>query len=195
MRKLVPVLLTFVASACTFSGESRYRDNADLERPPTVAVDKKDAEMAATEQAETPKRRHGKGLKSDVYKVQDSEVRFRIKRLYDESWLLVNQALQLRELKIPDQDRSKGVYYVEFDGSGFLSQAASLFASSDHKAATYLIKLTSEGDETEVVVGLANPEEQVNKYDNKDGSDASKDSSDSLAQVLFDTLEEEIKEE
>lgn len=194
MRKLLLLHLTVLLIACASNNDTRYRDNSELERPPTVAIDPKDAELAASELTETPRKRHGKGLKSDVFKVQDSEVRFRIKRLYDESWGLVDQALQLRELKIPDQDRSKGVYYVEFDGRGFLSQAASFFATS-HKPATYLVRLTSEGDETEVTVGLANSEEQTSKADLKDGVNTSDDASASLTQVLFDTLEEEVKEE
>ncbi len=193
MRKLLLIIFVFALTACSSNGDSRYRDNSELEHPPTVAVDKKDAETAA-EQKEEPKRRHGKGLKSDAYMEEGSEVTLRIKRSYDESWILVNQALQLRELKIPDQDRSKGVFYVEFDGSGFLSQASSFFAS-DHKATTYLIKLTGEGEETEVTVRLANPEEQVGKNMQKGDDKSLENSSSNLTQVIFDTLQDEVKEE
>lgn len=195
MRNYQLLFLPFILIACSVGGDSHYRDNSALERPPNVVVDKNAGDTTSSEeQVVEPKKRHGKGLKSDVNKVENSEVKLRIKRPYDESWLLLGQALQLRELKIPDQDRSKGVYYVAFDGSGFLSQATSFFANDDHKAPTYLVKLIDEGEETEVSVVLANPEEQSNKSASK-GETNSDDSSANLTEVLFDTLHDEVKEE
>jgi outer membrane biogenesis lipoprotein LolB len=63
-------LLTFLAAlliaACT-SDNSRYQDNANLERPPEMPAPQS-TELATDNELEQPIRRHGKGLKSDVYR-------------------------------------------------------------------------------------------------------------------------------
>jgi NlpB/DapX lipoprotein len=178
-------------TACSIAEtDKRYRDTTELERPPEVIVDPKSVEAAAANTVDAPRRRNGKGLKSDVYRVEDSSQKLRIKRPYDESWLLVNQVLQLHELKITDQDRSSGVYYIEFNGNGLLS-----FFSGTAKAPTYLVKLEIQGEETEITVSKANKEEQNDSSSNKDGVESSEDGSESLTSVLFDSLHDEVKED
>ncbi len=183
----------FLTACASSNDEGHYRDMSELERPPSVTVDKHDTE-AASNGVDIPRRRHGKGLKDDVYKVDGESNKLRIKRPYDESWLLVDRVLQHHELKIADQDRSKGMYYVEYDGSGLFSQATALF-SNHHKPTIYLLKLDSQGDETELNVAIANKEEQTDSSSAKDGTDKSNDASASLTDLLFDSLHDEVKED
>ena len=189
-------MLGITLSGCMTNHESRYRDNTALERPPTVKITKEDAEIAAANELEPVKRHHGKGLKSDVYKVEGSETRLRIKRSNEESWPLIRQAIQLHELKIADEDRSKGVFYVVYDGGGLFNQAASLF-TSDEKKQTYFLKMEESLDgETELTVSMANNEEQADPAGSKDGVDSSsQDGSGDLSDLLFDALYNEVKED
>ncbi len=186
--------------ACLFligcaSDDSRYQDNANLERPPEIPIDKQAAEQAAANEIEKPIRRHGKGLKSDVYVPEGSHSEFRIKRTFDEAWSLLNQAIQQNELKIADQDRSKGSFYVTYDGGSFLSTATSIFGTG-HKR-TYLLKVEPQNEETWVTVSLASKNEETDSGSLKDGTadSSDEDKSTKLLELLFDALHDSIKDE
>jgi uncharacterized lipoprotein len=181
--------------ACA-SDNARYQDNANLERPPEVPIDKQAAEQIAANEIDPPIRRHGKGLKSDVYKPEDPTTELRIKRNFDESWSLLGRAILHNELKVADEDRSKGAYYIAYDGGGLLNSATSFFADKKDKT-TYLVLVEPEGEETKVTVSLASKDEQTGTKHNKDGGsdDSSVDKSASLSELLFDTLHDVVKED
>jgi uncharacterized lipoprotein len=178
------------------SENSRYKDNANLERPPEVPVDKQAAQQQAINVTDAPIRRHGKGLKSDVFRVEGSPSELKIKRSFDEAWSLLNQAIQHNELKINDQDRSKGAYYVAY-GSGDLFGLSSLFPKNSIDQPTYLLKLEPADQETTVTVSLANTHEQSDTGKLKDGvtDDATEDKSEKLLELLYDTLHDTVKDE
>lgn len=186
-------LLTLIVGCASES--SRYKDNSSLERPPEVPVNKEAAAQNAANDVEPPKRRHGKGLKSDVYLVESSGTALKMKRTFDEAWSLINQAIQHNELKINDQDRSKGAYYVAY-GSGGLLGISSVFSDDDHLP-TYLLKVEAEDQETKVTVSLASTHEQNDSSKLKDGTadDAAEDKSEKLLELLYDTLHDTVKDE
>lgn len=186
--------MAIVLVACA-SDDSRYRDNANLERPPEMPIDKQAAEQIAANELEAPVRRRGKGLKSDVYKVDGSPNEFTIKRTFDEAWSLLNQAIQHNELKVPDQDRSKGLYYVAYDGGNFLSNATSFFDSGSKP--TYLLQVKTQGEETKVIVSFASKNEEADTGSAKDGfADSSlEDKSAGLLELLYDTLHDTVKDD
>ncbi len=185
--------LTFIAGCA--SETSRYKDNSSLERPPEAPVNKEAAAQNATDDVEPPRRRHGKGLKSDVYQVEGSGAELKIKRTFDEAWSLINQAIQHNELKIRDQDRSKGTYYVAYGNSGLLG-IASVF-SDDDRLPTYLLKVAAEDQEAKVTVSLASTHEQSDASRLKDGvaGESSEDKSEQLLELMFDTLHDTVKDE
>jgi len=193
------ILFNFILTAVLMVGcaseNSRYKDNASLERPPAVPIDKQAAEQQAMNELETPVRRHGKGLKSDVYRVEGSSREIKLKRTYDETWSLLNQAIQHNELKINDQDRSKGAYYVAY-GGGSMFGLTSLFAGNSNQP-TYLIKIEPQDQETRVTVGLANTHEQSDSGKLKDGiaDELTADKSENLLELLYDTLHDTVKDE
>jgi uncharacterized lipoprotein len=189
------VLAALCLVACA-SDNSRYHDNANLERPPEVPINKQAAEQTTANELEAPKRRHGKGLKSDVYMVEGSSAALQIKRGFDESWSLLHQAIQHHELKITDQDRSKGFYYIAYHGGGLLSGATSLFGDSSNLP-TYLLKVEPQGEETRVTASLANKNEQVESGNLKAGAsnNSSEDKSEKLLELLYDTLHDVVKSE
>jgi uncharacterized lipoprotein len=172
----------------------RYQDNANLERPPEIPIDKQAAEQVAANEIEKPMRRHGKGLKSDVYRVESSTTELKIKRSFDEAWSLLHQAIQHNGLKVTDQDRSKGNYYVAFNGGSFFSSAASLF-SDERNQPTYLLKVEAQGEETRLIASLANKDEQSKPKGQDSTIDNSENKSSKLLELLYDTLHDSIKDE
>lgn len=191
--KMIMLVAVSLLTACTSSiGDSRYKDTHDLERPPAVVTEKLTPEQQEASEREAPRRRHGKGLGSDVFMVDGTDRAFKFKRSFDEAWNFLNRAIQLKELKITDQDRSKGVFYVAYNGSGFLNNATSLF-KDDKDQTIYLLKVEGSGDETSVVVGLASKDEQSNSA-TKDKS-STEDASAKLVNLLYDTLHDDVKDE
>ncbi len=188
------VLLAFIAGCA--SETSRYKDNSSLERPPEVPVNKEAAAQNAADDVEPPRRRHGKGLKSDVYRVEGSATELKIKRSFDEAWSLMNQAIQHNELNISDQDRSKGIYYVAY-GGGDLFGLSSLFPKGSIEQPTYLLKVESEDQETKVTASFADLHEQSDSGKTKDGvaDDTTEDKSEQLLELLYDTLHDTVKDE
>jgi uncharacterized lipoprotein len=175
------------------SDSSRYRDNASLEKPPEVIVKQSDTNNdIAPEQEEIPFKRHGKGLKSDVFRHDESIAKLSIKRPFDQAWLLLSQAIQINELKVTDQDRSHGEYYVAFDNRGILSQATSFFGEESNKT-TYLIKVEEADNLTTCRIQLARKEEQSASSD-KNGEQFAEGAME-LTEKLFDTLQNDVKEE
>ena len=183
----------FLLISCSATNDSRYKNNATLERPPEIPIDKQGTEQRAVNEPEPPKRRYRKGLNSDIYRVEGSNNEMSIKRDYDESWILVGQAILLRDLKIADQDRSKGNYYVVYDG-GSLFGGYSPF--SDDSKSTYLLRVESQNEETKVTVTYANKEEQSDSGSLKDGvAETSDDLSERLLELIYNTLHDDVKQD
>jgi uncharacterized lipoprotein len=193
------ILLTFWF--CIFlvgcaTEDSRYKDNANLERPPEIPIDKQAAGQNAANEIEQPvRRRHGKGLKSDVYIPEGSHSELKIKRSFDESWSLLNQVIQNNELKITDQDRSKGALYVSYDGGGLLSGASSFFGTGNKR--TYLLMVEPQNEETRLTVSLAGKNEDTDSGNLKDGiaNKPAEDNSAKLLELIYDTLHDSVKDE
>lgn len=193
VKQLLFLLAVLLLSACGTTKDSRYRDNARLERPPEIPVDQQAAEQRAVNELEPQKRRHKKGLGSDIYKVEGSSRELGIKRGYDESWSLLGRAILLKDLKVADQDRSKGTYYVVYDG-GSIFGGYSPF--SDESKSTYLLKVDSQGDETKVAVSFANKEDQTDSIKiNSNDPDRPEDLSERLSDLLYETLHDDVKDD
>jgi hypothetical protein len=197
MRSTVIILLvSLLLLACGTTDNSRYKDNSNLERPPELPVNKQTDEQAAVNELETPVRRYGKGLKSDVYTTEGSPLELKIKRSFDEAWSLLSRAIEHNDLKVPDQDRSKGLYYVAYDGGGLFGSAASLLGGEKNQP-TYMLKVEPQGEETQVTVSFASKDELNGADSLKDGvaGSSSEDQSEKLLELLYDTLHDDIKNE
>lgn len=192
-ERLLVLMVVMLVAACSSTGDSRYKNNVNLERPPEIPIDQQAAEQRAANELEPSKRRHRKGLGSDVYKAEGSPTQLSIKRGYDESWSLLGHAILQKELKVADQDRSKGTYYVVYDG-GSIFGGYSPF--SDEAKSTYQLKVESQGDETKITVSFANKEEQTDSVKIKSGdSDRPEDLSERLLDLLYDTLHDDVKDD
>ena len=116
-------------------------------------------ELATDNELEQPIRRHGKGLKSDVYLIEGVTA-MQLKRSFDETWSFLHQAIIENELKVTDEDRSKGLYYIAYGSTGLFGKAVSMLDVEIDKD-TYLVRVEPIGEETKVTVSLANKEEQT----------------------------------
>jgi uncharacterized lipoprotein len=190
---IVISLAASILTACASTEDSRYKDTHNLETPPDVAVEKLTPEQQKVNELDAPKRRRHKGLGADVYKDEGFEQALKIKRSFDESWSLLGHAIQQNDLKVPDQDRSKGVYYVIYNGNGLLTGAVSFF-KDDKSQTTYLLKVEATGDETSVVASLASKDEQTDT-DRKNEKKLDEDNSAKLVDLLYDTLHDDVKDE
>jgi uncharacterized lipoprotein len=116
-----------------------------------------------------------------------------LKRGYDESWSLLHQAIIENELKVTDEDRSKGLYYIAYGSNGLFGKAASMLDVEFDKD-TYLLKLEPQGEETKVTVSLANKEEQTASKTGAGAEEAgANDQSQDLLDLLFNTLHDKVK--
>ncbi|MSS75790.1 MAG: outer membrane protein assembly factor BamC [Methyloglobulus sp.] len=194
-KTLSILLLTLSLSACGTTDSGRYKDNANLERPPELPINKQTAEQVAANEVEAPIiRRHGKGLKSDIYRAEGASSEFKIKRSFDEAWSILNRAIQHNDLKVTDQDRSKGFYYVAYN-TGFFGKASSYFGDERNQP-TYLLKVEAQGEETSVTASLASKDEQTDSENPKNaGDETSQDQSPKLIELLYDTLRDDLKDE
>jgi hypothetical protein len=190
---IVIALAASILTACTSTEDSRYKDTHNLETPPEVVIEKPMAEQQKVNELDAPKHRRHKGLGTDVYKDESSGQALKIKRSFDESWSLLGHAIQQNDIRVPDHDRSKGVYYVIYNGSGFLTDAVSFFKDNKSQA-TYLLKVEPTGDETSVVVSLASKDEQTDA-DRKNVDKLDEDNSAKLVNLLYETLHDDVKDE
>jgi outer membrane protein assembly factor BamC len=75
------------------------------------------------------------------------------------AWRLTGVALDRVGFAVEDRDRSKGIYYVRYDDpskggteKGWMSKLAFWHGDDEKSVAQYQVKLTSDGDQTRVIV-------------------------------------------
>jgi outer membrane protein assembly factor BamC len=75
------------------------------------------------------------------------------------AWRLTGVALDRVGFAVEDRDRSKGIYYVRYDNpskdgteKGWMSKLAFWHGGDEKSVAQYQVKLTSDGDQTRVIV-------------------------------------------
>ena len=123
-----------------------------------------------------------KAVSSDVLLTSDeSTTQIKISENFDRSWRRVGMAIDRLEFEVEDRIRTKGTYFIRYRDptigkkkKSFFSNLFS-FASSPEKLQIYRVQLTSNGDETKILVL------------DKDGIDNSATTK-SIASILFDQL-------
>lgn len=189
------LLVTFSVS-CTTTEDSRYRDTEILERPPTVAVDKKAGESPEIDNSVIPRKKYKMGLGSDVYMTESTPAKLKIKQPIDDAWYTLNLALKQSEIKITDHERDKGFYYVSYNPGAFFEKVTG-FLKKEHDEqieAIYLLTVKEDGAETEITATIANATEQ-NGAGKNGAHRASVEGAEDLLQQLYKTLRDDLKEE
>ena len=192
---LVLLLVTFLVS-CSTAEDSRYRDTEMLERPPTVAVDRKAGESPQIDDSVIPRKKYKSGLGDDVYMTESTPEKLKIKQRIDDAWYTLNLALKQSEIKITDHERDKGFYYVSYNPGTLFEQMTGFVdkEQDEQNGAIYLLTVKEDGAETEVTATVANPTEQSSA--GKNGANrASEEGAEDLLQQLYKTLRDDLKEE
>jgi uncharacterized lipoprotein len=190
------LLLSLGLVSCGTSEDSRYRDTAILERPPTLVVNKKAGEPRIADNSTIPKKRDGTGLGTDVYMTATTPPQLKIKQSFDNAWSTLGLALKQSEIEITDREHDKGLYYVSYDSSGS-------FFSKKQNEAIYVLTVESDGAETKITVTLGNASEQTSSNSRGEHRGSSSDNSaaqptdgaEELLKSLYETIRDDLKEE
>jgi len=188
-RTFIISSLILSLSACGGT-DSRYRDTQMLERPPTLPLTKQDEAIACcADDAALPKKSGQPGLGDDVELVGTKPMTLKIKQPFDTAWNNIALALGLIEIKITDQERKQGIYYVAY-------QPASLFGSwlsIAKKDVIYQLIVRQDTDATTVTAEQANTAEQndASAQFETDAEETRADAEDLLYR-LYETLRDDL---
>jgi len=189
---ITPFITALVS--CSSANDNRYRNTELLERPPTLAITKKvtNAVECCEDTSSVPKTKAKKGLGDDVKLISSKPMQIKLNQPIETAWNSIGLALKQREIKITDQEREKGFYYVAY-------RPASLFSGLFNKLSKesiYLLTLSTEGNETIVLAKQGNATEQNSALTHfaSDDDEARSDAED-LLQQLYETLRDDLKDE
>ncbi len=186
-------LMSIFLVSCGSAEDSRYRDTALLERPPTLVIHKSSTVPAEVDESSIPKKQDP-GLGKEVYITTSTPPQLKIKKPFDKAWNTLIQAVKLNEIKITDQERNKGHLYVGYDAAGFFEKVTS-FIKDGHKATVYLLSVEETGDETAITASMASSNEQSISTDKQEANKKSVDDSQELLETLYKTIHDDLVEE
>ncbi|MCF6202435.1 MAG: outer membrane protein assembly factor BamC [Methylococcaceae bacterium] len=201
--KKVYILIVLFTISCSDVQQAKYKDTEYLEVPPEIKMTKKTPvvveddvkdEIDEDEPAD-------KGLGKNILLVgTEKKPVIKIKKKFDRSWELVDQALKLEEIEITDKDREQGVFYVSYDpdnqhpaDSSLIDKMTFFFFKDEYEEASYKLTVLKQENETEVTV------EQIESDTNDlldDGEDNDMagiiDDGSMLLNTLYKTLREDL---
>ena len=193
----VLVFISLVLVSCAETEKSRYKDTSHLEMPPEMEIVETEKVVVSEYEKLT-----NTGLGDNVlYEGSPEPPVMKIKKLFDRSWVLIEQALKLSEIEITDKNREQGVFYVNFDPDARDSKDAELidsvtffFFEDEYDAAAYKLKVEWRETDTEVTAELVN---QVNTDlldDDEDMEDfeESVDDGTKLLKKLYKTIRDDL---
>lgn len=175
------------------SSTSRYKDMSALEKPPTLALQKRPQSSIddSVELKDMPA-----GLDSNVVLVEESPKQLIIKQPIADAWRTLGRAILKSDIKITDYQKSKN-YYVNYRVKGMLNNVIGLFKDEPIKT-VYLLTLKQQGSETNIQAALASQSDQrMQNVDEKSANlvddDEFGDDSDGLVEHLYQVLRDEIR--
>ena len=187
---LIPVLVT----ACSDIKATKYQDISDLEMPPEMVIVEKPKVLI--EDSEVIKKT-GLGKSVSLAGLGKEPV-IKIKKTFERSWAIVEQALKLNEIEITDKNRDEGVFYVLFDpdakqaGSQITETITFFFFEDEYVEAAYKLTVVWRDSDTEVTVELI---DQVSNDILDDGEDEFEDTIDAgtkLLKTLYKTIKDDL---
>jgi hypothetical protein len=185
--------LLLLLTAC--GGKDRhYQDTQLLERPPTLAIDRRASEgpLIEPDNSVIAKKSTEEGLGSDVSIIESKPVQITLKKSLGESWNLVERALKQGHIRVVDHEQEKGLYYLYYKPKNLLENATALFGKSaddERHEANVLVTLTAVDAETKIAATPINIAAQNNDEDSVN-SDL-----DALLWDLYEILHDDLKEE
>ena len=188
-NKLIILVLSGALVACGAVENSRYRDTAPLERPPTLALQKTTQNTIVDDSVE-PKKQIA-GLDEKVSLLDESPKKLVLKQSISEAWRTVGMALRQSSSRITDSDKNKYSYYVSYRSQGVLKNI--LGALNDEETKTiYLVTLTPQNADTLIQATLANRTEQHSQNTDENVNHVV-DDCDGLIEHLYNVLRDDVK--
>lgn len=191
MRLRWAVLFACLLLAACASDDARYRDTSGLERPPTLVIEKHEAEeepakaeadkpaeeaaaASADEDQEDAEPKTPKGL-GDLVSINDAPpLVLTIKQSFDVAWNSLKQALIQSGIEVTDLEHDKGKFYVSYDADSYAAEHGSLIEKSvalfsgDYAKQGFLLTLTAEGSATKVTAAPVKDAEYRKRTDHDD---------------------------
>jgi len=191
MRNInLSVFILLLLTGCSLGKDPRYLDTQALERPPILAGS--EISDCCADEPVLPKQHNKKGLGKAVYLVKTVPMRFKIKQPIDTAWLALELALKQAEIKITDQERSQGLFYVAYHDAGLLDLFGNLL-KNEANTSLYVIHVTAENKEMLVSANLATKAEQTSSLKNLPIDSQHEDNdADQLIYSLFTTLRDDL---
>jgi len=187
--------MPFLVAACAGGKNIKYKDTHRLEMPPEMKM--MVPPKALIKDAEEIK---NTGLGSHVLLAgQEKQTIIKIKKTFDRSWDIVEQALKLNEIEITDKNREQGVFYVLFDpdkrnpeNTSLISNLAFFIFEDEYAEAAYKLTVVWRDNNTEVSIGLVDQpvDDHLDEYD--DEFEDYVDDGGQLLNVLFKTIKDDL---
>ncbi len=180
--------------ACGSTENSRYRNTAMLEKPPTLALQKTPQNAVIDDSVEPKKQLNG--LDEKVVLLDEKPQKLLLKLPVMDAWRVLGTALRQSDIKITDYDKNKHLYYVSYKSQSGLSSLIG-FINKDMTDVIYLLMLEPKDGETLIGATLANNHEQRESANNNpDGVyENSVEDSYGLIEHLFHVLRDDVKTE
>ncbi|MCK5831224.1 MAG: outer membrane protein assembly factor BamC [Methylococcales bacterium] len=126
----------------------------------------------------------------------------KIKKTFDRSWEIVDQALKLNEIKIKDKDRERGVFFVKYDPddqnadeSSLVDKMTFFMFKDEYAEASYKLTVAWQESDTEVIAEMVDSETNDLLDDGEDddnNDDGTTDSGGKLLDVLYKTIKVDL---
>jgi len=190
IERLFCLAIGLLITACS-AEDPRYRDIGNLERPPTLAINKQASESSRlSDDGAIDREPAKKGLGEVVYLTEATPPQLKIKQSFDQAWDALGRALKQSDIEVTDHEHDKGLYYLAYK-PGFFSKLAA--GSVGRSEANYTLTLEQDGDEVVVTAKAINND---NSAASQDGyNDTAADATEALLQTLYDTLHDDLKPE
>ncbi|MDD5272380.1 MAG: outer membrane protein assembly factor BamC [Methylovulum sp.] len=183
--------LSIALSACG-GDDPRYRSTEMLERPPVLVTHKSTTEPVVLEDDSViPKRKHKKGLQDDVYLTPSKPPIINIKQPYDMAWDTLKLALTQSQIKVTDQVRDKGLFFVSYNPKSLVGMVTSL-VNKEEKEVIYVVTVDKNAQETRVSIKKATEAEQKNSLEQRAMDQEADDDADALLYQLYETLHDDL---
>jgi len=194
MQTIVKSLLLAAALvSCGGAEDTRYRNTEMLERPPILPTNRQAGDADCCDDAVVPKKRYKKGLGDDVYLSKSAPLQLKIKQTFENAWLTLGLALKQSEIRITDQERDKGLYYVAYHPGNILGAVGS-WLKDEQKAAVYVLKVEPDGTETKISAVIASAMEQSSALEKDRYDDDAADDAEDLLYNVFETLRDDLED-
>jgi len=188
---LMPLLIT----ACSDSVNTRYKDTSHLEIPPVLVIAEQPKQAT---QAKEVDEKTGLGRVVSLSGPTAQPI-LKIKKIFDRSWNIVEQGLNLSEIEITDKNRDKGVFYVKFDpdqksskDSGVMDNLSFFFFKDEYEEAAYKLTVQWRDSDTEVSVERIEQDEDSLLDDGEDDFENPIDSGAMLINALYKTIRDDL---